>query len=502
MRGSLAGVLVVLLACGCEQWPAPPMQTRAQPKPGKKEDPRGVPPQRAKRVFGPFPSIDPKTIEPMEVRYFSEPTGEGYRRAPVKFGPSLHSGKWLGFDHGNSEFFSEKHVVVNHFRNRPDSLFRGEITKNVLLDTETGEVVAEFRDGGLGQQLFGLGIVWIEGDKRPYLLHAETGDMVLAVPEGKHEYVYGKNYWLVWSPLAKRIWVTAKDHKGKVHLYAWENLREPPELPNNPFYDIPQRWNPLQRHYDGTGDFEEVDVARYMPWDHVGPWDHVNRCTRAVLYPPKGFECLDDSGLEESEPLSGGWRFIDQNDRPIVFNRYTNEGYEFSSLCPADQPVGAQILKRDPPTLRLGCAGNADVWMKWTAPNHVQKMRPEYARLISKHAVLDLYDQDRDVYVLLGEKPNNVKAMMDWDRMIWEVIGTDFECINPSFRVEHRSSVMVNACSRERGRVVWWVLTDRDKKLRTGRFQATDMAVGRNGVAVAIVRRGNKDHVVRATVGK
>lgn len=496
MRGALAGALLVLLASGCEPGAAPPMQTRAQPKPWKKEEPPRYPPHREERVIGSFPSIDPNTIEPMEVLYYSEPTGEGYRRAPVKFGPSLHSGKWLGFDHGNGHFFGEKHVVVNHFRNRPDSLFRGEIVKNVLLDTETGEEVAEFRAGGSGQLLFGLGIVSIEGDDRPYLLDAETGDLTLAVPEGKHQYVYNQNYWLEFSPLAKRLWVTARDYEGTVHLYAWENLREPPERPNNPFPGLPRAWDPFERNYGGTGDFEEVEIPK--PW----PWDYPGQCSRAVLVPPKGFECLDDSWLEDSDPFSGGWRYIREEDRNIVFNRYTNEGYDLSSLCPADQRTQVWFLRRSPPELRIGCEGDPDVWMKWTAPNRVQKMRPEYARRANVYSVIDLYDSKRDAYVLLEPTPLNVLDEFNWDQMTYELVGTDFDCPRLSHRAAFGSPVSAVECRRERGRAVWWALIDRDKRLRTGRFQAVEMAVGRNGVAVAIVRRGDRDHVVRVTVGK
>ncbi|PRP95816.1 hypothetical protein ENSA5_36850 [Enhygromyxa salina] len=431
-------------------------------------------------------AIEPAAVTPLEVLYLAEPEGEGYAQVPIKFGPSLHSGKWLGLANGDASFMGPKHVIVNHFRSRPDHLGEGELINNVLLDVETGEVVAEFEYGRYVQWHYGLAIVFKQGDEQPYLLDAESGELVLAIPAGTHDYVYGENYWLRFSPIAKRVWIYAQDGEDTVHLYEWEELGAPPELPNNPFPFLPEFWDPMYSDGRSLADHEEV-----QPKDRY--W---NDCPRAILKPPKGYECLDED-IEETLPLTDGWRLDVAHN--WVFNRRDGRAADLSGLCPEADPAFSHILSRAPARVRVTCGEDPDVWMLWTPPDRVRRLDAEYARQVNAAELRTYFHGDTGRVVLKSPNPPDTQTEFDPKTLTRELIGTDYACSDLNFRAASKSSVYGIGCKRDGGRWIWFELVDTDQKLRS-RFQATEMVVGQNDVAVAIVRRGGIDRVVRLGV--
>jgi hypothetical protein len=469
-RAILLVGLALGVATGCKPDDPAPRVREPSPEPEDLDEPR-------------YPAIDPASVTPLEVVMLPDPVGEGYRRVPIRMSKSLHSGKWLGLANGDAEFFGPKHIIVNHFERQPDRLGEGDLIKNVVLDVETGKVVAEYAYGRHVQADFGLAIVFQEGDERPYLLDAATEKFVLAVPEGEHEFVYGDNYVLRFSPIAKRLWVTARDKQDVLHLYAWEQLDAPPELPNNPFPFVPDQWDPLDSMYSKPGDTEEV-VA--------GP--NVDGCQRALLEPPKGWVCIADGELlRESTPLSEGWR-LDRH-REQVFNRDDGRGYDLTSLCPEEHPMFASIRWRSPPQLSIRCSGDDSVWMLWTPPDRVRKLDPQYPERI--HKDLSLYDHDGVPYLLVKPIPSDIQTNVDSKRLIQEIVGIDYDCPDLQYRNGNLfASALV--CRRDMGRALWAELQSDERRLRS-RFQATEVVASPDGLVVAIVRRGNRDHIVRVS---
>lgn len=78
--------------------------------------------------------------------------------------------------------------------------------------------------------------------------------------------------------------------------------------------------------------------------------------------------------------------------------------------------------------------------------------------------------------------------------MTWDLVGWDYHC-DLEFRSGTRS-ISGMGCRGQNAHKVWFELIDVDRKLRS-RFSARELAMGGDGVAVAIVRKGNRDHVVR-----
>lgn len=480
-RATLAWAIALGLAVACslEETPFRPLGAPRRPP----SAPKHVDPVVPDEVV--YPKIDPASVKPLEVVIIGEPVGEGYPRVPVRMSAPLFSDRWLGLANGDMEFMGPRHIIVNRFRSRPDHLGEGDLVGNVLLDVETGEVVAEFRYGRYVQWDRGLAIVYKHGeDDRPYLLHAATGKFVLAVPEGTHPYVIGKNYELRFSANGPHIWITARDSDRTIHLYAWDKLDAPPELPNNPFPFAPERWDPL-RSNDHDGDTEEVEAG-------PGAQD----CTRAILDPPKGWVCLDAEDLEDSQPLSGGWRL----EGDTVFNRDDGRGFDLSPLCPEAHPLFASIRRRSPPQLELFCQGDPSVRMLWTPPDRVRKFDPRYAERIRKDLTL-LEDSKRDGFALYPYHPKGMLNHIDLERQANVVVGTDYAC--PELEFRHGTPFMSAAiCNSERGAPLWSELRDDVHGHRSRRFAASVVVASPSGLAVAIVRRDNRDHVIRVSLEK
>ncbi len=471
------GLLVILLglAGGCRQG-------KQDHEPDRQPQPPAPLPDEAPE----YPPIDPSSATPLDILYFPEPVGDGYERVPVRFGPSLHSGKWLGLANGDGVSLGPKHVIVNHFRSKPDFLGEGDLIKSVVLDVETGEEVLEFDHGRYVNSHWGLAFVFKKGDPRPYLLDVEFGDLVLAVPAGEHEYVIGENYWLRFSPIAKRVWISARDKKGIYHLYAWENLRAPPEQPNNPFPFAPEYWDPLDSSGFASTDHEELRA--------VG--QPLLPCTRVILDPPKGYSCLDDEELEDTEPLSDGWRFDTPNGR--LLNRKDGRTLDISPLCPEGERAFPDRVRRSPPTVKIVCEEDTSAWYLWTAPDRLQKMDPEFARRLNDSELFLLPHPNIDRYELRDPSLPGIDSVLDYETLQREFIADDHECPDSMPRPGN-SRFYADGCRLDSRRASWFELVDRKDKTR-GLFHASEVVVTRSGIAVGIVRRNGRDHVVRITL--
>jgi hypothetical protein len=425
----------------------------------------------------PYPAVEPSEVTPLDVLYISEYTGEGYARRPVQIGKSLHSGKYLGFANGQAEFFGHKHIIVDHLRSRPRNPFLGDIEKSVLLDIETGEVVTEFaRYGRPIQWSGGLAIVYRAGDDRPHLLDAKHHELVLAVPEGEHDYRLGENYWIKFSWADDWVWIYARDAEGGIHLYEWEDRRRPPELPNNPFPFFPDNW-------DSGADADEVTSRSAAG------------CDRAILIPPKRWVCLEGD-LADTVPLSQGWRL--DRDRSWVFNHRDGRGYDLSMLCPTGVPVRTGVMSRDPAHVKIGCEGDKSVWMVWMAPDRrVQRLDPELAVRVNSAQLLPLYFERFQRFEMSEFFPEDIYTRFDSVEQVIDLVGTDFACPEIEYLPGPRSLSGV-ACRRSGGPRIWFELVSVERNLRS-RFRAIDLAVGRTG-AVGIVRRNNRDHVVPLSI--
>jgi hypothetical protein len=476
---ALAMMVALGLASGCPEGEIfRPLDYSIQaPTPPKQE--RVVPEQ-----VSPYPKIDPATVTPLEIVVVGEPVGKGYPRVPVRMSKPLFSDKWLGLANGDMEFMGPRHIIVNRFRSRPDHLGEGDLLGNVLLNVETGEVVAEFRYGRYVQWERGLAIVYKHGeDDRPYLLDAATGTFVLAVPEGDHQYENGENYHLRFSANGPHIWITAIDRDDTVHLYAWDKLDVPPELPNNPFPFEPKNWDPLDSD-DNDGDTEEVLVDFYAQGK--------GGCTRALLSPPKGWVCLDAEGLEDSKPLSEGWRIEGDN----VFNRDDGRGFDLSSLCPEGDRTFVSIRHRSPPQLEVSCEVDLSVWLFWTAPDRLRKIDSRYS---AKNEWSTIYDSERDRLRARAYKSSDALTHFDSESGINKIIGTEYACANLDYATGTLEASAV-ICENRYGAPLWAELQDDVRGIRSQHFKATVVVASDLGVVVGVVRRSDRDHVVRISL--
>jgi hypothetical protein len=470
--------------CGVDQIlqhlepPPPPPPPPAQKNQAPKQEP--VIPHEVSR----YPKIDPSSVTPLEIVVVGEPVGEGYPRVPIRMSKPLYSDKWLGLANGDAQFMGPRHIIVNRFRSRPDNLGEGDLLGNVLLDVETGEVVAKFRYGRYVQWERGLAIVYKHGeDDRPYLLDAATGTFVLAVPEGSHQYVNRENYHLRFSAIGPYIWITATDLDGTIHLSAWDKLDAPPELPNNPFPFEPKWWNPLD-FKQNDGDTEEVGIDTEEPGK--------DNCTRALLIPPKGWVCLDAEDVEDSEPLSEGWRVKGRD----VFNRDDGRGFDLSSLCPEGQTISINVRRRSPPQADVFCQAdreNPTAWVLWTPPDRVRKVEPRYALRNEPHL---LYDSERDRFLV--SPYHEQLTYFDPESETNHSVGTNTSsCPNLDFLPGNNHFASVAICTTDRREPLWSELHTNVHQLRSNRFKASVVVAGPSGLGAAIIRKGTRDHVVR-----
>lgn len=468
-RSSLVALLALPLVHGCHGDPTP----AGQPAP-----PPPIVEAEVEPEYPTFEAIDPATVEPLDVLYLPRQEGPGYPRVPVDIGPSLVSAKRLDFTRNTASFLGPRHVLV-------EKSDKNELSATVLVDVETGAVTAEFARATRVQWDFGLALVFKAGDERPYLLDAATGALVLAVPTGEHGYQLGENYQLRLSPVGPYVWVYAQDEAGVHHLYAWDELGSPPELPNNPFPFRPEEWNPLHSTHRSDADTEEVTKA---------PRDD-DECTRVLLEPPKGWRCLDELDIEDSQPISEGWRLDYTRNR--VFNLDDGKGYDLSPLCSEDSLV-AGIRYRSPPQLELRCYGEEDLWMLWTAPRNVRRLAPEHAKRLNK-GLLMTWHEDIGRHVLTDFDDPSIVTFSDTNAKVERTVGDDYECPDLDYRTS-RSSLSGVICMANGPRGGWAELQCDQRQQRTRRFDAIDLAVGRQEMAVAIVHRNGREHLVQVAL--
>ena len=434
----------------------------------------------------PYHVVQPNEVEPLEALYFPEPSGPGYDKVPVEVGASIHSGKWLALAQGDARFLGPKHMVVNHYDQRPKSLHAAKPAKSALIDVESGEPVVEFEHGRRAQWQSGLALVYKHDDDAPYLLDVESTLLVPALPAGEHDYVLGENYWIRLSPIARRVWVLAVDGEKTPHLYEWENLSKPPPLPDNPAPMLPRLWDPKDEAARSSADSEEI-------WAQSSS----SSCIHAILVPPRGFDCLDEDLPEGTEPLSGGWRADPVHKQ--VLERGTDEGFDFGSLCSSRDAVELQVLERSPPHVRVTCQDDPRTWMLWTPQHGVRKMDPERAALVNEREMSVLIHDDLGkVELRSADRPSSVLTRLDAQRGVRELVSDGLDCAEIQVRAE--ASLAALGCRRGDGSFAWFELEDFERKVR-GRVDATSVAVSQSGLAVGIVRRGGRDHLVPLTLG-
>ena len=492
-RHTRASLLAVLLGWGCSIDDLP-----------RVEDKVLAPLPKIERA--PMPTARLADAEPLETTRL-ELSGEPYPIVPGTVGPTLHSGKWLGLASGDGFFLGDKHIVVNHFASRPDHVGEGDLIKNVILDVEAGEVVAEFEHGRYVQPHTGLLIAYLAGDERPYLFDVETEDFVLAVPEGDHDYRAHENYWINFSPIAKRVWIYARDDDGQVHLYEWEDRRRPPELPNNPFPFLPDpyMWDPRSPRAGFESLTEEVQSKPHARGPNDKPEPRVKSelrrlgCRHAILIPPKDYECLYGD-LHETDPVSDGWHLGRRSN--ILYNLRDGRRLDLSTVCPDPERAFSKVDSRTPPRVEVFCGDEPDIWVVWT-PEQLYRMTSEdleYERRPHIHAFFTRESERLILYEFFGPQ---YEIRFDIENGVLELIGDDYgpdECpeqvhILPG---EHMRGI---GCKREAGAVKWFELADTRTKIRS-RFRVSDMAIGPNGTAAGVIRHNDADRVVRLRPGR
>ncbi|NVB37675.1 hypothetical protein G6O69_07510 [Pseudenhygromyxa sp. WMMC2535] len=427
-----------------------------------------------------FPPVDPGSIEEAVVFHADEVVGDGYPRVAWKLGPKLHAGKWLGFAGGADEFLGEHHIIVSHYARKPRGGTAATIESSVLLNVNTGEVSAEFVKHLDASWRQGMALVEVEGERGPMLLDVEGGALVSVLPEGEHEYRFGKNYWVRFSSIARRIWIYAKDRDGKIHLYEWEDRSKPPPLPDNPFPFFPDLWE--QTH--GRAAFEEVR-GEGAP----------SGCPRAALVPPRGYECLTDAARTRSMLFSGNWRFSVKDG--VVFNQASGEGVDLESLCPSSEwGVGIDVIEVDPPMLQVCCADQEKRCWVWSPENIYALSEVVSGKLIAAQSwlrkgeeeTLDLYDYgvaEKGAWV--DQFPEHHAAYL---------IGDDYACDGLSYRSSYGNPRKGVMCMSEKGDVTWAEVVDSERKVRTSRARNVEgLATSSSGRVVALVRRGGVSHV-------
>ena len=487
MRRFLARV-ALLTAAGCALGGCQKHEPAVEARPSRPELPADDEPTRPEPRFVELHRSD---AVPLETVHFPEPLGEGYGRVGVEIGPSLYSGKWLALAGQSGYFLGPRHVIVNHYPGRPRDNEDRVFEKSVILNIETGEVVLEFEKRLKVNWDRGMVIVKKKGDMRPYLFDTQDESLVLAIPPGKHLYIYGDNYWLRLSPIARRVWITARerepDREGKhgVHLYEWEDRTQPPPLPDNPFPFVPTHWDPGGSQFTRDLDHEEAILGDNM----LSP----DGCTRAILTPPRSYRCLDDENLEFSEMLADGWR-IDDFGR--VLNIETNEGFDLSPLC--DDGIGGILLERVEAGIERGlvkvrCKSQREVWGIWSPPGKLALLDEQNARRADTAGFTLHYRSTYDHWEIRTPYGDGIITYFNPHSMQDELVGERNDCKRYIIRGGGRPGFAEGCYHLERP---WLDIVNGKRRVRA-RFPGRDLAFAADGTLVGIRRKGGADHVVR-----
>ncbi len=147
--------------------------------------------------------------------------------------------------------------------------------------------------------------------------------------------------------------------------------------------------------------------------------------------------------------------------------------------------------------MRLLCEGDDSVWMLWTPPDRVRKLDAEQARALNLAKISLTYISDIDRFMIENFGDHEVKTELNQDTLVDELVGRDYECPEPHYA--GGQEIYGIRCTDGAHRSIWLEIIDSRRKLR-GRFRAVELAVARNGTAIAVLRRGGKNHIVRATL--
>lgn len=433
--------------------------------------------------------IPPSEVGVLDVVYDPEPVGPGYTRKRVRYGRTLDTGKYLGIDYGNGYFFGPEHVVVNHFSERPSNLGEGEISESRLVNVRTGEVVLSMRGGRKLESRSGLGVVWIEGDDRPYLLDSALESPTLAVPEGGDELRYTKDYWIHLHPTRKLVWISARDAEGELYLYRWpDHAERPPPIPAGPF---PFEFDPR----DGGLDWVHPDNGDILAEVHApGGGDEWSKCN-VVSFTSEGYRCRKRPG----RLLSEGWRYAGRTRS--VYNEELGIHQDLDSLCDGEREglLGARVLSQSPPRLELTCANEFDFLAVWS-PAGVERA-PANILTQAPHASVRVHwsSSGDEVYSLWSERPPGYKAEFNADLRANEIVGTDYDCPKTSYL--GFSPLHAISCKTAHSLPLWFDFVDSNAKVRA-RFKGRAAAVSSTGLIVTVVRRNGKDALVEVSLAE
>lgn len=462
LTGAAWALTATIFTASCSK-PAP---ERKQAEPSPAESAGAEPP---------VVRLDPSTAVPVDILIPKPPDPpDGYPYTKAKIGPPIYTGKWLAMNEGQGVTFGPKHVLVHHFAERPRPFAQGKRTKTVLVNLETGDVPLELGPRRYFEQwYFGLAIVFKADDDRPYLLDAEYEDLVLAVPEGAHEYELGENYWIRLSPSHKRVWITAQAADGTVHLYEWEDRRQPPEMPNNPFPFMPRDWEPNTSSTYSPSDVEEVIANYAFPYS----------CDGVILVPPKSFRCITDS----ERLAANGW--VSNSRAGKIYNLDTKEKFDLDDFCGRGVAAGVQPISRMFPTFELTCPGtDGRRFWYWRPPNQLTRLPDHLGGTPDRPSGVS-YDRQRDRHVLVVDK-GDALALVSGSPDANDHIGRypwhdGFSVVWPADRGD--AAVLIR--DRHENQVLRWTdIVDRRARLRA-RVSATEVAMSPSGLFVGLMGR-------------
>jgi len=430
-----------------------------------------------------FPPVDLSAIEPLEFVEFPKFAGGGYKRVKTELGPSLYSAKWLSITDRNARTFGPNHLIVRHFSARPDQYGQGKLTHSVLFDTRSGEAIVEFQRRGITQWRHGFSVVYKKDDPHPYLLNTESKELVAITPRGVHGYIFGKNFNIRFSHIAKRVWIVAEDDDGTeykdptTYIYEWEDLTAPPELPAGPFHFAPWTWDPYEMNAPQT-ETEEV-ISREPEWDE---------CGRVALVPPRDHRCVHP----RSEALTQGWRLRKWDG--LIYNPTTGEGYDFAALC-TDGPMRIEYLNLDPLLVTVTCREQPDRWFVWSPNRSLRSLDSAQASLVNDYTKWVFYHSISDTFELITNRHDGVKGWFSNKRRVRDLVGRDYSCPD-LVGIGAGEGMYGKVCRKTSGKTKWVELVFTDLQTRS-RFSARELVISPSGGPFVIVHRGGQDHLVR-----
>ena|GEM_PF-3241433 len=489
--------LIVISACGVRGNQA---ETSTEVSPGPADadradaDPRHLEPTADDDTPDPipdwdedpnFPPVDLSAVEPLEFVEFPKFAGGGYKRVKAEFGPSLYSAQWLSITDGYARTFGPNHLIVRQFSARPDQYGQGNLTHSVLFDIRSGEAIVEFERRSSTQWRHGFSIVYKQDDPQPYLLNIESKELVAATPKGNHGYTYGKNFRIWFSHIAKRVWIVAEEKRGTeeadttTHIYEWEDLSHPPPTPASPFPFTPWEWVP---HTMNAPQIETEEVVSQDP-----EWDE---CGRVVLVPPHDHHCVHP----RSEALEQGWRMRKRDG--LIYNPTTGEGYDFAPLC-TDGPPRLERFNLTPLLVTITCDKQPDRWFVWAPDRSLRNLDSRQASLVNDYTKWAIYHSESDTFELITSRSDGVNGWFNNERRVRDLVGKDYSCPD-LVGIGSSNGTYGKICRTKSGQTKWADLAFTNLQSRS-RFNARELALSPSGGAIAIIRHGGRDHLVRVT---